>query len=108
MAKMNPARLVEYLGGRDKRAGFDGRTYRFVKNDQFKDRRVLEIDDDRAFNFLTTGSNAKQFSIAKDLERQREVDQVVGVIQDNAAEVRKALGITVGSTKKPAKKAEKK
>jgi|TARA_R110000824_G_scaffold167283_1_gene344161 hypothetical protein len=102
MATLNPVRLVEYLGSRDKRAGVDGRPYRFVENKDFNNRRVLVIDDEKAFKFFTEGANASQFMVAKDLERGRESQQFLTLLLDNAAEARKILGI---SAPKKAKKA---
>lgn len=102
MAQMHPARLVEYLGSRDKRAGYDGRTYRFIKNKDLKSRRVLSIDDDRAFRFFTEGANGEQFVVAKDLERERESVDFLTLLSENAAAARKILGV---AAKKPEKKA---
>lgn len=107
MAQLNPARLVEYLGARDKRAGVDGRTYRFAENPDFKNRRVLAIDDEKAFRFFTEGTNSAQFVVATDLERERKTNEFLDFLRENAPAARKALGIVESATR-PAKKTAKK
>ena len=104
--QMQLVRLVEYLGDRDKRANVDGRPYRFVENKDFKNRRVLEIQDDHAFRYFTEGINGSQFVVAADLERTRESDKFLEQAKDNLPALKKLLGITATAKRKAKRKAK--
>jgi hypothetical protein len=82
--KLDPPRLVEYLGDRDKRISPHGIRVFFKETPEFGGRRVAEVDDERVFEFCMERDTI--FVIPNDLERNRKMSGVKAFIKDNAVE----------------------
>lgn len=82
--KLDPPRLVEYLGDRDKRISPHGIRVFFKETPEFGGRRVAEVDDERVFEFCMERDAI--FVIPNDLERNRKMSGVKAFIKDNAVE----------------------